>query len=668
MAMRDASTQTEATGPLVQFARFDNGKLRLFSAHTHELRYFAISHVWGDIGWRKIPGIDGEFLVSAQKVDFIVNQLPDLVGDTPFWMDTLTVDQRNQAEVIATVQNIPAIFRDAGKTIAVRENDGFYACCADAIRDARSIEEFRNQMFEHCEIHKDHVQEETYLKRLWTLQEILLSDTVQFVAIRGGNMDPIRPFSRMISTIHPLEVLGASFFENISFDCVLVFSKAYVMQEVILRLPAPLRTRRDSIYNDLFPMVHAASNRRASKPRDYIFATMPQFPWYHYPKNAERMEFGDIFLDYWEQASKNGFLSACKMKASMIEPQVRRDLGKSWLPSEIQPEPACLGDFLKLLGGQLPGKSAHTGTNIHVTRPVCISPFEYDHPSDIIEFIARMTQRSHFRFCLSCSTGEIPKDQGLKNIPWENNLKDINMLDWLQDVLGQNQSVLPFDSQAGNEIFSNDMRSQGASQANHFHPDELEVARDYLYTIFFYKNANPTEDNAWWPGVRDSLCRLFEIAPASHRLLPILLLMTATICCGMPVSATAWLMRFFIPIHVQFGEISHIGLLARHENLQGHPTPRTMLCVGQHLPVAPLLAGEGLHETFFPIPRRHDPKRNVCFGQELVLIDPEDRAPIGLLPDILHADMDEHELWTNIKILYDEIAEDGIRIVPLSDL
>jgi hypothetical protein len=56
-----------------------------------------------------------------------------LVGDTAFWMDTLTVNQRDSAEVIATVQALPSIFRNAIKTIAIREGDGLYSCCAKAV-------------------------------------------------------------------------------------------------------------------------------------------------------------------------------------------------------------------------------------------------------------------------------------------------------------------------------------------------------------------------------------------------------------------------------------------------------------------------------------------------------------------------------------------------------
>jgi hypothetical protein len=48
-------------------------------------------------------------------------------------VDTLTVNQKDQAEVISTVQSIPSIFRDAVRTIVIRESDGIYQCCEKAV-------------------------------------------------------------------------------------------------------------------------------------------------------------------------------------------------------------------------------------------------------------------------------------------------------------------------------------------------------------------------------------------------------------------------------------------------------------------------------------------------------------------------------------------------------
>ncbi len=166
---------------LVKFARFVNGRLELFTAMTDKEDYVAFSHVWGDWEWRRVPGIPYEVKVWQEKADFIANDLPELVGDGAFWMDTLTVDQRDEKEVLAIVDSIPAIFKMAKRTIAVREPDGLYDCCVKAVEGFKDFTDFGTRLIEHHDKHGDDVWVESYLQRLWTLQECLLSKNIQFV-------------------------------------------------------------------------------------------------------------------------------------------------------------------------------------------------------------------------------------------------------------------------------------------------------------------------------------------------------------------------------------------------------------------------------------------------------------------------------------------------------
>jgi hypothetical protein len=182
-----ASGAAKDRGPLVQFARYNGCRLQLFESHTTDLKYYAISHVWGKTQWMRVSCLDREILVSPEKARFIEKQLPGLVQDVPFWMDTLTVDQRNKKEVIATVQFIPAIFRDADKTIAVREHDGIYDCCATAFETSFQYQDLLHALHAHTDdVHRGHIFEESFLQRLWTLQEVLLSHTIRFVVNTQG--------------------------------------------------------------------------------------------------------------------------------------------------------------------------------------------------------------------------------------------------------------------------------------------------------------------------------------------------------------------------------------------------------------------------------------------------------------------------------------------------
>ena len=173
-------------GPEVQFARFVNGELVLFSAYTSELEYIAVSHVFGETEWHSIPGIKNEVLASPQKAAFIEKELPALIGDLPFWMDILTVNQRIQAEVISVVGAIPWIFRDAVQTLAIREEDGIYPCCEKELEGIQDRNGLYSALADHYINHVDDICDESYLQRLWTFQECLLSHSIRFVVCHRG--------------------------------------------------------------------------------------------------------------------------------------------------------------------------------------------------------------------------------------------------------------------------------------------------------------------------------------------------------------------------------------------------------------------------------------------------------------------------------------------------
>jgi hypothetical protein len=178
------TTSKKNPGPYIRFARFTNSgsRIEMISAYTHDICYLAISHVWGDADWRILACLDHEVFISARKKRFIEKKLYHMVGETPFWMDVLAVDQRQEDQVIAIVKHIPKIFIGAERTIAVREGDGLYSCCAKAIQASHSLDDIASAMLQHVSVrsHDAFALEEMYLKRFWTLEEILVSHTVQF--------------------------------------------------------------------------------------------------------------------------------------------------------------------------------------------------------------------------------------------------------------------------------------------------------------------------------------------------------------------------------------------------------------------------------------------------------------------------------------------------------
>ena len=148
-----------------------------------ETSYIAISHVWGPAEWKVIPDLGGDVLISDEKAKFLIERLPEVVADEIFWMDVLCLDQRDAEARVAVTQHIPQIFRSATRTIVVRESKSFRPCCGEAIAGhAPWSNSCLVTLRKHHETHHNGLNfRDGVLSRLWPLQEVLLSDTLQFV-------------------------------------------------------------------------------------------------------------------------------------------------------------------------------------------------------------------------------------------------------------------------------------------------------------------------------------------------------------------------------------------------------------------------------------------------------------------------------------------------------
>lgn len=151
--------------------------------------YIAISHAWGNARWQYPPGMEQEILVSDEKAKFIAEQLNGFVGDDWFWMDVLCVNQKDDAARIAVTQHIPTIFRNAQKTIVVRESWGLLGpCCLKEVKNQAIFlsATLPDKLYKHlANAHQHEDYREGILTRLWLYQEIVLSDNIQFVRSAG---------------------------------------------------------------------------------------------------------------------------------------------------------------------------------------------------------------------------------------------------------------------------------------------------------------------------------------------------------------------------------------------------------------------------------------------------------------------------------------------------
>ncbi|KAG9186294.1 hypothetical protein G6011_02850 [Alternaria panax] len=380
----------------IKFARFKNATLELFEARIQDTDYIAFSHVWGHWAWRSIDGIPYEVKASEEKAHFIANDLPALVGDGAFWMDTLTVDQRNPLDVSEIVDAIPDIFMMAKKTIAVKECDGLYDCCIAAVDGFDDYDEFTQKFHAHYS-HSDYTCTESYLQRLWTLQECLLSHTIEFVvgtdnhpkklAVRAQAKDDVmfyRYQTERTILADALWVLAYSFSGSQGVSVMNKFFKAYVHGGTVINPNRAQRSQDEDIHTGSFLRVNLASHRSATMPRDYIFATMPAFPWYTYPKkDALSMSFGEIYLDLYQQAALSGHAFTCRFTRSMVDAACT-DPTDGWLPSQHLPSPSTLGDFLKLVGQRVPNISNSSAKHVHLTSIVQIKEFECRSSPDFV--------------------------------------------------------------------------------------------------------------------------------------------------------------------------------------------------------------------------------------------------------------------------------------------
>ena len=71
----------------------------------------AVSHVWVDVEWEQVEGIEERMLVSKEKAKSMYRRLHSIVGINYFSMGIRCVDQRDKADRIVVTQHIPTIFR-----------------------------------------------------------------------------------------------------------------------------------------------------------------------------------------------------------------------------------------------------------------------------------------------------------------------------------------------------------------------------------------------------------------------------------------------------------------------------------------------------------------------------------------------------------------------------
>lgn len=343
--------------------RFEAGRITKRLITSGDVEYITISHAWGNADWRRIRGFDGMVMASESKVRFIERQLPALVGRHYFWIDILCLDQNDHAARVAITQHIPKIFRGASRTIMVKAGDGLRQCCVNAIGETNDYLSLYNVLERHkLEEHPQDRITETVLKRLWILQEAILSDKIQFTTcdetyVNEDLEDKMLYLEAVTQFAVRLKEMAAAWARTCEDatkhgDYEQKFMLAFIHNRTVTR-----ETRRvEGIKygnGENFRMFRFSAHR-ASKPRDYILATMPQFEFYIVPANARHMTFPELYMDCFNQYRNfDGEWMFQPLLTGEQHLSMNEIAGHRLPPTQNIPQPDCLGDFVKLFGGPI---------------------------------------------------------------------------------------------------------------------------------------------------------------------------------------------------------------------------------------------------------------------------------------------------------------------------
>lgn len=417
------------------------------------------------------------------------------------------------------------------------------------------------------------------------------------------------------------------------------FANAYIQGKTVTRPKPRRRTVAEDIHTGIFITLNRSSQRAASEPRDYIYAMMPPFPWYNYPPNAENMAFGEIFLDLYNQAAESRHTFVPKFTASMIQSSAA-DISKTWLPSKQQPDPECLGDFLKLLGHRLDTDTPDNGSCDHATTSVRVLAIEGDTNFDVLPMIQSAIKFSKdiWRDCFI--GGELSKYGSYLDSDWETDIPNAthegcspnpekSIDPSLRAIEDDDPKITLEGSSIGLATIPARLGSISRLSTADHHIDYvpiLEHSRGMLAAAYYvWISTYPRPDHK----TRFEKFQHEMKSRWSKQLLHTLTLLTAMVNCQIGLSAAEWVRRYFVPVLIQYDKDNVVlGLLAKHARPSKKQRSKLMLSVGRHV-------------------------QRKSLGKDLVLFDlAAPSAPVGIIPDFRYGDETEEEVEKRMRVLY----------------
>ena len=422
------------------------------------------------------------------------------------------------------------------------------------------------------------------------------------------------------------------------------FVNAYVHGKTVTLSKPRRRTVAEDIHTGSFIAANLGSQKAASEPRDYIYATMPPFPWYKYPTNAENMAFSELFLDLYNQASENRHTFVPRITASMIQSSAA-DTSKARLPSNQQPEPECLGDFLKLLGQRPATYAPNKDSCYHATTSVRVIAFEGNTPLEVLPMI-QSAMRFSKKIWRDCQVGgELTKYGSYPDSDWGMGVADATYVGCSPNIEKSidpcSRAIEDEDPTIIIEGPSIEFATLPAELESTSRPSKVDRHVDYgpilehsriILVAAWYAWNSPSPNSQ--PKIRFQEFQHEMKSRWSKQLLHTLTLLTAMVNCQIGLSAARWVREYFVPSLIQYDEDNIVlGLLAKHACPSNKNEDKLMMSVGRHL-------------------------QGPSLGTDLVLVDlAAPRAPVGIIPDFCNAGQTDEEFEKRMRVLYSGLGE-----------
>ncbi len=494
----------------------------------------------------------------------------------------------------------------------------------------------------------------TYLRRLWTLTELFLSDNIHFTGCRdrgGKEIHDDYSFLWVASRMKDdLNTLGRCWLQrgldgnSASYED---FVRAFLNGDTVSRGKG--NGTFDCIDDYKLRKLFQNSSRSATYPSDYVLAIFPQFRWYSIPAGVENMMFRDLFNDCYRQALRKGYGFLTPFTESMMSANCPQS--RAWDASFDVPEPTCFGDFLKFIGEPLKSADSIQG---HVASTVKLSlpSYQLDFSStlEVIEINARKFRaswnESHIGGELSkygSWADEEPDNKSLYEEAKQNRASFVEAaFRWYVDEANNRLEQPWILSQTRIILDSAFIACSGTHGGEGLlgYQSSYETVKDWLL-----------RDQPW--GYKEAL-----------------LLMAAMIGCRVPLSAYEWTKARFYPVSITFARSKIVNGLLSHQHGNSLKAPGRFKYVRKGIPAWP---GFRTFQAFWTranwsmiVERGY--KNEGSKGRSLVLVDPWTKVPVGLVPDFNSVVEHDDAFVENIMELYtitEKMSEKSVRAATL---